>query len=177
MTAYRRNIIPGATCFFTVNLADRRLALLTGNIESLRAAFRATRLRHPFAINAIVILPDHLHAIWTLPEEDGDFAVRWSLIKAGFSRLLPRGEPVSQSRRRRRERGIWQRHYWEHTIRDADDFARHVDYIHFNPVKHGYVENVADWPYSSFHRMVRRGLYPAEWTIGTSDPGGNFGEQ
>jgi putative transposase len=177
MTAYRRNVDPGATYFFTVNLADRRLSLLTDYIEPLRAAFRETRLRHPFTIEAIVVLPDHLHAIWTLPEGNGDFAVRWSLIKANFSRAFPGGEPVSTSRRRRRERGIWQRRYWEHTIRDGDDLARHIDYIHFNPVKHGYVENVSDWPYSSFHRMVRTGIYPADWVIGTSDTDGDFGER
>jgi putative transposase len=114
-------------------------------------------------------LPDHLHAIWTLPDGNGDFAVRWSLIKAHFSRAMPEGEPVSTSRRRRRERGIWQRRYWEHTIRDGADLARHIDYIHFNPVKHGYVEDVSDWPYSSFHHMVRRGLYPAEWAASAID--------
>jgi putative transposase len=97
MTAYRRNVVPGATYFFTVTLADRRRALLTEHIEALRAAFRETRLRHPFVIEAIVVLPDHLHAIWTLPEGDGDFAMRWSSIKANFSRALPRGELVSPS--------------------------------------------------------------------------------
>ena len=177
MTAYRRNFVPGATYFFTVALADRRLALLTDHIDALRAGFREIRLRHPFAIEAIVVLPDHLHAIWTLPEGDRDFSTRWSLIKADFSRALPRDEPVSHSRRRKRERGIWQRRYWEHTIRDDDDFARHFDYIHFNPVKHGYVENVADWPYSSFHHMVRSGFYPPDWAIGTSDTDGDFGER
>lgn len=177
MTAYRRNLVAGATYFFTVNLANSRLALLTDHIEPLRAAFRETRLRHRFASEAIVVLPDHLHAIWTLPEGDDDFSVRWSLIKANFSRAVPRGEPVSQSRRRRRERGIWQRRYWEHTIRDENDFNRHIDYIHFNPVKHGYVKHVADWPYSSFHRMVRQGLYPTEWAINKADMDGDFGER
>jgi putative transposase len=177
MTAYRRSIIPGATYFFTVTLAGRRLALLIDHIEPLRAAFREVRRLHPFTIEAVVVLPDHLHAIWALPEGDSDFATRWSLIKAGFSRALPRGEPISESRRRRRERGIWQRRYWEHTIRDENDFARHFDYIHFNPVKHGYVENVADWPCSSFHRIVRQGLYPANWGIGTTDAGGDYGER
>ena len=99
------------------------------------------------------------------------------MIKADFSRALPRDEPVSHSRRRKRERGIWQRRYWEHTIRHDDDFARHFDYIHFNPVKHGYVENVADWPYSSFHHMVQSGFYPLDWAIGTSDTDGDFGER
>ncbi|MGE0259746.1 MAG: transposase [Alphaproteobacteria bacterium] len=177
MTNYRRNIVSGATYFFTVNLADRRRAVLIDNIDALRAAFRETRFRHPFAIDAIVVLPDHLHAIWTLPEGDGDFGMRWSLIKARFSRALPGGEAVSESRRRRRERGIWQRRYWEHTVRAENDFVRHVDYIHFNPVKHGYVENVADWQYSSFHRMVKMGFYPSDWAIRTSDTNGDFGER
>jgi putative transposase len=176
MTAYRRRLVAGATWFFTVNLANRRLALLADHIDTLRAAFRETRRRHPFAIEAIVVLPDHLHAIWTLPEGDSDFAMRWSLIKACFSRALPQGEPVSRSRERRRERGLWQRRYWEHTIRDEDDLARHIDYIHFNPVKHRYVENVADWPYSSFHRAVRQGVYPADWAIDASDTDGDYGE-
>jgi putative transposase len=112
MTNYRRNFVPGASYFFTVNLADRRLRLLTDHIGSLRTAFRETRARHPFAIDAIVVLPDHLHTIWTLPEADADFALRWRLIKSTFSRALPRGERISRSRSERGERGIWQRRYW-----------------------------------------------------------------
>jgi putative transposase len=161
MTAYRRNLVAGGTYFFTLNLADRRLPLLTDNIGLLRAAFRYTRHRHPFAIDAIVILPDHLHALWTLPEGDSDFSTRWRLIKTTFSRGLPLTERVSPSRSRERERGIWQRRFWEHTVRDSGDFARHADYIHFNPVKHSYVKRAQDWPFSSFHRMVRRGLLSA----------------
>jgi putative transposase len=176
MTTYRRNFVAGGTYFFTVNLADRRLGLLTENIECLRAAFRYTRHRHPFTIDAIVVLPDHLHTIWTMPESDSDFVVRWNLIKGSFSRRLPRGEPVSDSRLRRRERGIWQRRYWEHTIRDDEDWARNVGYIHFNPVKHGHVERPAAWPYSSFHRMVRLGFYPVDWAEDPKDPEGSFGE-
>jgi len=167
MPTYRRNFLAGGFYFFTVNLANRRLRLLTENVDLLRAAFRYTRQRHPFAIEAIVVLPDHLHTIWRMPEGDADFAVRWALIKASFSRTLRKGEPVSASRRRRRERGIWQRRYWEHTIRDEDDLGRHLDYIHFNPVKHGHVACVATWPYSSFHRMVRLGFYPES---GSGDP-------
>src|SRR6266568_5818624 len=129
MTNYRRNFVAGGSYFFTVNLAERNGRLLTDHVNLLRAAFRYTRARHSFAIEAIVVLPDHLHTIWTLPEDDGDFAVRWAIMKASFSRALRKDEPVSASRRRRRERGIWQRRYWEHTIRDKDDFARHVDYI------------------------------------------------
>ena len=178
MTEYRRNFVPGGSYFFTVNLADRRLRLLTDHIEKLRAAFRCTRRRHPFTVAAIVVLPDHLHAIWTLPKGESDFATRWRLTKATFSRGLPGGEWVSSSRAAKGERGIWQRRYWEHTLRDEDDFARHADYIHFNPVKHGHVPRVADWPYSSFHRMVRLGLYPEDWA-GAFDArqGHDFGER
>ena len=178
MTAYRRNLVAGGTYFFTVNLADRRLSLLTGNIELLRAAFRYTRHRHPFTIDAIVILPNHLHALWTLPAGDSDFATRWRLIKTTFSRGLRPIERVSASRSSKGERGIWQRRFWEHTIRDDDDFARHVDYIHFNPVKHSYVQRVRDWPFSSFLRMVRLGWYPAEWAGRPgAGPDGGFGER
>ncbi len=177
MPTYRRNFLAGGSYFFTVNLANRRLRLLTENVDLLRAAFRYTRQRHPFAIEAIVVLPDHLHTIWTMPEGDADFAVRWALIKASFSRTLRKGEPVSASRRRRRERGIWQRRYWEHTIRDEDDFGRHLDYIHFNPVKHGHVACVATWPYSSFHRMVRLGFYPESWSGDPKVQESGFGER
>jgi putative transposase len=163
MTNYRRNFVPGGSYFFTVNLADRRSQLLTEHIDLLRVAFRDTRARHAFAIEAIAVLPDHLHAIWTLPQDDADFATRWRLIKAAFSRALPSGEAISPSRRQKGERGIWQRRYWEHTLRDENDFACHFDYIHFNPVKHGLVARVQDWPYSSFHRMVRFGVLPHDW--------------
>jgi putative transposase len=168
MTNYRRHLVPGGSYFFTVNLADRRLPLLTDRIDALRAAFRDTRARHPFTVDAIVVLPDHLHVIWTLPNGESDFAVRWRLVKATFSRGLPRGERIPLSRTRKGERGIWQRRYWEHAIRDEDDLARHAEYIHFNPVKRGHAGRVVDWPHSSFHRMVRRGLYPADWA-GASD--------
>jgi putative transposase len=163
MTNYRRNMAGGGTYFFTVNLEDRRLRLLTDHIGQLRAAFRCAQARHPFAIDAIVVLPEHLHAIWTLPDGDVDYPMRWRLIKSTFSRALPSEESVSPSRAGRGERGIWQRRYWEHTVRDDDDFARHVDYIHYNPVKHGHVSQVRDWPHSSFRRMVRLGVYPGDW--------------
>ena len=159
-----------------MNLAERRSRLLTEHIGLLRAAFRDTRARHPFAIEAVVILPDHLHAIWTLPEGDADFTLRWRLIKSAFSSALPRGERISASRLAKGERGIWQRRYWEHAIRDEADFERHVDYIHFNPVKHGYVTRVADWPHSSFHRYVERGLLAEDWGGDLRDIQGTFGE-
>jgi putative transposase len=177
MTGYRRNFIAGGSFFFTVNLADRRLRLLTDNIHALRAAFRETQRHHLFAIDAIVVLPDHLHTVWTLPEGDADFSTRWRLIKTSFSRRLAAGEPISSSRARKGERGIWQRRYWEHTIRDENDFSRHIDYVHINPVKHGLVTRVRDWPYSSFHRMVEHGVYPEDWAGDVSCLDGEFGER
>ncbi|WP_271410671.1 REP-associated tyrosine transposase [Pseudomonas sp. Q1-7] len=163
MTNYRRDRTPGSTWFFTLNLADRSSRLLTERIDLLRTSFRAGMRRHPWCIDAIVILPDHLHALCTLPPGDNDYATRWRQIKSGFSRALPHGESISGSRRSKGERGIWQRRFWEHRIRDENDFERHVDYIHHNPRKHGHVERVADWPWSSFHRYVKAGILPADW--------------
>jgi putative transposase len=160
---YRRSVSAGGTWFFTVNLADRREDYLTRHIDVLRQAVRQTRSRHPFEIIAMVVLPDHLHAIWTLPSGDADYPLRWALIKSAFSRGLPKTEYIRDSRLAKRERGIWQRRYWEHQIRDEADLQAHVDYLHFNPVKHGYARCVADWPFSSFHRYVRQGLLPADW--------------
>jgi putative transposase len=177
MTGYRRNFIAGGSFFFTVNLAERRLWLLTQYITELRSAFREIRRRHPFTIDAIVVLPDHLHTVWTLPEADAHYATRWRLIKSTFSRNLPTGEPISDSRVAKGERGIWQRRYWEHTIRDENDFARHIDYIHINPLKHGLVSRVQDWPYSSFHRMVKLGIYPEDWAGDVRNHGEDFGER
>lgn len=164
MTEYRRTWLPGGTWFFTVNLLERRAnRLLVDRIDLLHAAFRRIQLRHPFRMEAVVILPDHLHCIWTLPPGDTGFSSRWSLIKGQFSRGIEEGEWISDSRSKRGERGIWQRRFWEHLIRDDEDFNRHVDYVHWNPVKHGWVRRVADWPHSSFDDYVRRGLYPENW--------------
>lgn len=163
MTNYRRSNIAGASYFFTLNLADRSQTLLTDHISLLRSAFEYTREQHPFVVDAIVVLPEHIHAIWKLPAEDSDFALRWMLIKTAFSRGLPHGEHRSNSRQRKGERGIWQRRYWEHLTRDEADFSRHVDYIHINPVKHGLVSRVAEWPHSSFHRYVQAGILPQDW--------------
>jgi putative transposase len=177
VTNYRRNFVPGGSFFFTVNLADRRTGLLTERVALLRKAFRYVRERHPFTVDAIVVLPDHLHAIWTLPPEDADYALRWRLLKAFFSRGIEAGEQISASRERKGERGIWQRRYWEHTLRDECDFERHCNYIHFNPVKHGYVRALAEWPHSSFHRFLKMGIYPADWTTGKELDGNEFGER
>src|SRR5215469_9587917 len=162
MPDYRRAKVQGNTFFFTVVLADRSSALLVEQIERLRAAYRLAQSRRPFETVAICVLPDHLHAIWTLPDGDDDFSIRWALIKSGFSRGIE-ARPRSPSKIIKREKGIWQRRYWEHAIRDETDLERHVDYIHFNPVKHGLVSRVADWPHSSFHRYVEQGLLEVDW--------------
>ena len=164
MTNYRRVYTPGATWFFTVNLLERHnKPLLIENIDLLRVAFSRVKEKHPFKIDAIIILPDHLHCIWTLPENDTDYSTRWNLLKGTFSRSLDKGESLSKSRVKRRERGIWQRRFWEHMLRNEDDFNKHLDYIHWNPVKHGYVSNVIDWPHSSFHKYVKLGWYDNNW--------------
>jgi len=151
---YRRAKTAGGYYFFTVNLADRNADMLVEHIAALRAAILRVKQTHPFSIVAMVVLPEHLHAIWRLPHGDADYPMRWSLIKSGFSRQMARVERIRPSRQTRRERGIWQRRYWEHQIRDEGDLARHVDYIHYNPVKHGYVQSPHDWPYGSFRRAV-----------------------
>ena len=145
-------------------------------IELLRRAYASVGERYPFETLAICILPDHLHAIWRLPEHDGDFPLRWNLIKSGFSRGLPSTQSRSLSKITRREKGIWQRRFWEHVIRDDGDLSRHIDYIHFNPVKHGIVSRVCDWPYSSFHRYVARGDLSSDWGGNIRDTVGTFGE-
>jgi len=160
MSNYRRVWVPGGTYFFTVNLLDRRQSLLVDHVANLRRAFAAVR---PFAAIAAAVMPDHLHCIWRLPTADADNAMRWRHIKTLFSQSLPLNEVRSASRAGRSERGIWQRRYWEQLLRDERDLQAHVDYIHFNPVKHGYVTRAANWPHSSFHRYVREGLLSADW--------------
>ncbi|KTT26539.1 transposase [Pseudomonas oryzihabitans] len=160
---YRRSRAAGGIFFFTVNLNDRSSTLLVDHIGPLRGAIRQVKARHPFDILAMVVLPDHLHALWRLPEDDRDYPLRWNLIKADFSRQLPPLETVNLSRRLKRERGVWQRRYWEHQIRDEQDLQRHLDYIHCNPVKHGHARSAVEWPYSSIHRYVRAGVLPADW--------------
>jgi putative transposase len=172
---YRRAFVPGGCWFFTANLLDRRSTLLTDEIEALREAARRTRERYPFQIDAFVVLPDHVHAIWTLPEGDADFSMRWRLIKVQFSKSIPKTELLSKVRCARGERGVWQRRFWEHLIRDDDDYRRHVEYCYINPVKHGLVKRVRDWPFSSFHRDVAAGLFPEDWA-GDFGADGEFGE-
>jgi putative transposase len=151
---YRRVYVKGGCYFFTVTLADRRNDLLIRHIDLLRECVADVKRRHPFEINAMVILPDHLHALWTLPKDDCDYSKRWTLIKSYFSRQLPKDEHINKSRYQKGERGIWQRRFWEHLIRDEEDYKNHVEYIHNNPVKHGYVNDAKDWPYSSIHKFM-----------------------
>jgi putative transposase len=176
MVRYRRNWVQGGTYFFTVTLDDRQSTTLIDHIGALRAAFRSARHERPFIIDAVVILPDHLHAILTLPQGDADFAGRWRRIKGQFStHLLAAGNTVR--RHLNGELALWQRRYWEHTIRDETDFARHVDYIHYNPVKHCLVNRVRDWPHSSFHLYVRRGLLPQDWAGDVNEGPSDYGER
>jgi putative transposase len=176
MTRYRRAKVEGGVFFFTVTLADRSSDVLVRHIDQLRRAYASVHSRYPFETVAICVLPDHLHAIWSLPQGDTNYSLRWSQIKSGFSRELTTTAPRSSSKIAKREKGIWQRRYWEHVIRDDTDLQRHVDYTHYNPVKHGYVSKVADWPHGSFTRYVERGLLPLDWGGDAMDSTGAFGE-
>jgi putative transposase len=168
MPNYRRAHVPGGMFFFTL-VTERRAPILTGVPArgALRQSFADCRARWPFRIEAIVLLPDHLHAVWTLPRGDSAYSLRWAWIKKEFTKAWVAAggaeQEVSPSRHRHRRRGVWQRRFWEHCIADEDDLERHYDYIHYNPVKHGLVAAAKDWPYSSFHRFVRLGAYPLEW--------------
>ena len=176
MSRYRRAHIPGGTFFFTVTLADRASDALVRHVDRLRRIYAAVQHQRRFETVAICILPDHIHAIWSLPIDDADFAMRWNLIKGGFSRGLPAAASRSLSKVGKREKGIWQRRYWEHAIRGDADMERHIDYIPFDPVKHGLVARVCDWPHSSFHRYVAEGALPADWGGDIREIGGSFGE-
>lgn len=176
MPNYRRAFIPGGCWFFTVNLLERRQTLLVDHIATLREAVAKTRQRRPCAIDAFVVLPDHLHAVWTLPPDDSDFSTRWRLIKSHFAKELPKGERLSPVRVARNERGIWQRRFWEHLIRNEADYARHIEYCYINPLKHRLVTRVRDWPHSSFHRDVRAGIVALDWG-GDVEQAGEFGER
>ena len=165
MPDYRRLWHPGGTYFFTVNLLERRgNDLLVRRLDLLKHAVVDTARWRRFRVDAWVVLPEHLHCIATLPPGDSDFASRWRRIKKNFSRQIPVTEHRSAIRQRRGERGIWQRRYWEHLIRDESDYRHHVDYIHYNPVKHGLVSRATDWPHSSLHSHIRRGLLPPDWS-------------
>ena len=175
MVNYRRARTEGGTYFFTVTLRDRRSDALTANIDSLRKVLRMTMERRPLRMDAMVILPDHLHAVWTLPPDDADYSGRWRSIKSGFVRALRR-EGVPLSFNHKGECDLWQRRFWEHRVRDEEDLRRHVDYVHINPLKHGLVRRVSEWPWSTFHRYVREGKLSADWA-GEASVVGEFGER
>lgn len=174
MPNYLRARAPGATYFFTVNLADRTSSLLVDRIDILRRAYAATVRHAPIFCDAMVILPNHLHAVWTLPPHDSGFSERWRKIKYRFSRAFGAEFPRSASKRTKREKGLWQRRFWEHVIRDEADYTNHVEYCWGNPVKHGLVSRAADWPHSSIHRDIRSGRVSCEWAGSRYE--GEFGE-
>jgi putative transposase len=198
MPEYRRAIISGGTYFFTVVTQDRLPVLTCEEVrQALRDGIQEVRQSLPFIIEAWVLLPDHLHTIWTLPEGDANYQARWAIIKRIVTKrsirkasdenpinMVRKTHPtlddnkLSNSMQKRSEGGFWQRRFWEHSIRDEDDFHRHLDYIHWNPVKHGYVKNPMDWPYSTLHRFVTQGLYPPDWggNGANKDSADNFGE-
>ena len=181
MSRYRRANTPGATYFFTVVTFRRQPFLCDPDVRiALREAITKVRRQYPFHIEGWVLLPDHLQAIWTLPRDDSRFSLRWQQIKRGVTRRC--GERVHQakwmteSKTKHRESTLWQRRYWEHLIRDDQDFERHMDYLHYNPVKHGWVASVRDWPYSSFHRHVAAGVYRKDWSEASTTDATDFGE-
>ena len=175
MVRYRRNLIPGGTYFFTVTLRDRRSTALVDHVDQLRAAFRKVRRSKPFAVDAIVVLPEHLHAILTLPLGDSDFPGRWRAIKAAFTRGAAKAG-LSINRNERGEYDLWQARYWEHTVRNDADFERCANYIHYNPVKHGLVSAPVEWKFSSLRHYVRAGILPPDWGGDGRSSGGSFGE-
>jgi putative transposase len=136
---------------------------LVRNIDLLREVIAKVKQSHPFHIHAWVVLPEHMHCVMELPEGDANFAKRWMLIKMLFSRGISKIEHLTDMRVKRRERGIWQRRYWEHLIKDEKDYQAHMDYVHINPFKHGLVKQVKDWPYSTFHKLVEQGIYVKDW--------------
>ncbi len=159
----------GRTYFFTVVTLQRvQIFASAGHVDLLRTVIRDVQASHPFEIHAAVVMPDHLHCLWTLPEGDRDYSRRWSMIKRKFTQMIGKTVPASRlgaSRIKRREGFVWQRRFWEHEIRDDRDFEAHCDYIHYNPVKHGFVDRPADWAYSSFRKAVQEGYYPKDWGI------------
>jgi putative transposase len=184
MSNYRRMRHKGGSYFFTVNLADRRSRLLIDRIDALREAVRQTQRERPFGIDAMVVMPNHLHAVWSLPAGDADFSTRWGAIKARFTRrvgLHPsagpgqvgwKPTPRSASKVAKKEGKVWQRRFWEHCIRDEAEYRACVAYCWTNPVKHGFVAGATQWPYSSIHRDIRRGLVGSEYTGVIRDPVG-----
>jgi len=180
MSRYARSWTPGGTFFFTVVTGSRERLFVQARCRRwLKEAYAAIEAKRPFDTVAFCLLPDHLHCIWTLPEGDSDYPMWWKLIKERFTRIYLR-EEMFESRRnaskeRRGERGVWQRRYWEHMVRDEEDLRRLCDYIHYNPVKHGLVRCAHEWPYSTLPRYVAQGIYPREWGCSCCAPTEVFG--
>jgi len=175
MPQYIRTNATGASYFFTVVTHHRRPILCEPIVRNaLRAAIERTRTSRPFTIDAWVLMPDHLHCIWTLPIGDADFSTRWMKIKRSVSIACHDHyhdlELMNSSKQKHRESTIWQRRFWEHQLRDENDFANHMDYLHFNPVKHGLSQSVLEWPYSTFHRYVKEGVYAPDWGLEINSP-------
>jgi len=176
MVNYRRIYIEGGTYFFTVTLKNRHANFLTSYIDELRESFAFVKEQQPFKIIAIVILPEHIHCIWQLPAGDDNYSDRWKAIKSRFTRsLIKLGAELHKNNRG--EYDLWQARYWEHAIRNEADLSQHIDYIHFNPVKHGWADSVKDWPYSSFHRYVANEQLPANWGSSEIDTLNDYGER
>lgn len=180
MPNYRRYFVPGGAYFFTLVAHERRPIFTTPTARRcLRKALLRIKARRPFEILAIVLLPDHLHTVWTLPHGDSAYPRRWARVKESFTRdfLKSGGKEGSLNRSRvmKRERGVWRRRYWEHTVDDEGDLESCINYIHWNPVKHALVERVSDYPWSTFHRYVREGHYEPDW--GRTNPCPNFGDE
>jgi len=173
MVLYRRNRLLGGTYFFTINLRRRSATVLVDYIDDFRTALSSVKREKPFVIEAMVVLPNHIHALWRLPQGDDDYAVRIRLLKTRFVRLV-RKSGFAVQKNASNEYDLWQRRYWEHTICDDSDFNNHVDYIHWNPVKQGHARHVADWPYSTFHQYVSKGTIPLNWS--TTPDEGDYGE-
>jgi putative transposase len=174
MVNYRRSRLAGGTFFFTVNLRDRSATTLVDHVDAFRDIVSDVKTKLPFVIDAMVVLPDHWHAVWTLPPEDTDYTRRLQHIKARFTKHVLR-EGVNMTKDARGEYNLWQKRFWEHTIRDGRDFEAHVNYVHINPVKHGHVTHAIDWPHSTIHRYVKNGLLTADWA--SKSPEGKFGEE
>ncbi|MCC5015601.1 transposase [Legionella sp. 31fI33] len=174
MVNYRRSFIPGGTFFFTVTLRNRKSCLLVDHINLLKDAVQTVKAQHPFLTKAYVVLPDHLHVIWQLPPGDSDYSQRWKKIKALFSKSIHKSA-LPLMRTRHNEYCLWQRRFWEHAINDETDFENHVNYIHYNPIKHGLVESLHHWPYSSFHHYVRSGRLSKNWANSIPEPIEKFG--
>jgi len=163
---YRRAFVPAGSYFFTVVTEHRRRLFADSvNVMLLRQAIRSVMYKRPFTVDAIVILPDHIHCVWSLPLGDADFATRWRLIKTWFTKHLLLQEDIrpNKARMKKCQQAIWQHRFWEHLLRDAADFKSHIDYIHYNPVKHGYVSKPVEWPYTSLRRYVEQGVLSADW--------------